>query len=436
MREPEFPSAAPARSRALPWWTRPSAVSLLFVLPMLLVVFWAGSSELGGLAVRTRNYLSAPYLALCVGLVVFSAVGAALGEGLQQRTVLQSNDEHLARAAVCLGVVVLAAYVFWFRSLILDPSALLRLLTGALRPERDEIGRVVGITSLVNFAPPFFSLAGYLVFVRKARGGVLKALMVVLLLFTFFRAYVWPERLAAAEALIPLVLALLLAMPTPTAEQPVRRLLYGLGPYAALPAVFLFFAVAEYFRSWPYYQDRMAFWEFALGRFVSYYYTALNNGAGMLATTEWPSGKFENVLDWLHAFPLGIGSWFADAVGATTETGDLFLQRYGDPEFNSASSFLGVTLDLGVAGAILYFALTAFCGGILYSRYLRGDTLALMLYPSVLLALFESFRYAYWGTSRAFVWLLGTVLVLAALWAWGALGAARSTHDAARRFAS
>jgi oligosaccharide repeat unit polymerase len=412
-------------------------VNLLFVLPMLLVVFWAGSSELGGLAVRTRNYLSAPYMALCLGLVIFSAMGAALGEGLQQRTLLRSGDEHLVRAAVCLGVVVLAAYVFWYRSLILDPSVMLRILTGALKPERDEIGRVAGITSLVNFAPPFFSLAGYLVFVRKVRGGGLRSLMVVLLLFTLFRAYIWSERLAAAEALIPLALALLLASAQPRPQQPVRRLLYGLGPYAALPAVFLFFAVAEYFRSWPFYQDRLAFWEFALGRFVSYYYTALNNGAGILATaTEWPTGKFENVLNWLHAFPLGIGAWFTETVGGSQATGDLFLQRYGDPEFNSASSFLGVTLDLGVAGAILYFALSAFCGGILYSRYVRGDTLALMLYPSVLVALLENFRYCYWGTSRAFVWLLGAVLVVAALWAWGALGAARSTPDAVRRLAS
>lgn len=435
MRKPELPGASAAGPRALPWWTRPSTASLLFVLPMLLVVFWAGSSDLDGLAVRTRNYLTTPYMALCLGLLIVSVVGAALGEGLHQRTVLQSCDEHLVRAAVCLGIVALAAYVFWFRSL-LDPGVMLRILTGAFKPEREEIGSLAGITSLVNLAPPFFSLAGYLVFVRKARGGALRALMVVLLLFTFFRAYVWSERLAAAEALIPLVLALLLAMRRPTAGQPVRRMLYRLGPYAALPAVFLFFAAAEYFRSWPYYQDRMAFWEFAVGRFVSYYYTALNNGAGMLATTPWPSGKFETVLDWLHAFPLGIGHWFAAAVGATGDSGDLFLQRYGDPEFNSASSFLGVTLDLGVAGAILYFALSAFLGGILYSRYLRGDTLAVMLYPSVLVALFESLRYCYWGTSRAFVWFLGAVVVLAALWAWGAVGAARSSHDAVRRLAS
>lgn len=436
MQEPESRSAVPAGSRTLPWWTRPSALNLLFVLPMLLAVFWAGGSDLSGLALRTRSYLSTPYIVLCFGLVLVSAMGAWLGENLQQRAVLRCSDEQLVRAANCVGVVVLATYVFWYRSLILDPLLLMRVLTGAVQPERDEIGTVVGVTSLVNLAPLFFSLTGYLVFVRKARDATLKALAIVLLLFTFFRAYVWTERLAVPEALIPLTLALLLGLPAPKPDQPVRRLLYRLGPYAALPGVFVFFAVAEYFRSWPFYQDRMAFWDFAIGRFVSYYYTALNNGAGMLATMDWPTGKFEHVLTWLHSFPLGVGAWFANTVGAVESSDNLFLQRYADLEFNSPSSFASVTLDLGVTGSILYFALSMFCGGVLYARYVRGDLVALLLYPSVLVTVFESFRYCYWGTSRVFVWLLGAVVVLAVLWACGAFGAARSTHHAARSPAS
>lgn len=436
MQEPDPRNTVPAGSSALPWWTRPSGLNLLFVLPVLLAVFWAGGSDLSGLALRSRSFLSAPYVALCLGLVLISAMGAWLGENLQPRAVLHCPDEHLVRAVDCVGVLVLATYVFWYRSLILDPPMLLRVLTGAVQPERDEIGRVVGVTSLVNLAPLFFSLAGYLLFVRKARDGALKALTVVLLLFTFFRAYVWTERLAVPEALIPLTLALLLGLPAPKPEQPVRRLLCRLGPYAALPGVFLFFAVAEYFRSWPFYQDRMAFWDFALGRFVSYYYTALNNGAGMLATMEWPTGKFEHVLTWLHTFPLGVGAWFANTVGAIDSTDNIFLERYADLEFNSPSSFASVTLDLGVAGAIAYFALSMFCSGILYSRYRRGDLVALLLYPSVLVTIFESFRYCYWGTSRVFVWLLGAVVVLAVLWACGAFGSARSTHHAARTPAS
>lgn len=432
MRAPDLRSAYPAVARGLPWWTRPSALNLLFVLPMLLAVFWAGDIDLSGLELRSRNYLTASYVALCLALVLVSAMGAWLGESLQQRTVLQSPDEHLGRAAKWVGVVVLATYVFWYRSLVLDPPVLLSVLTGQAKPDRDEIGRVVGITSLVNLAPLFFSLTGYLVFVRRTRDGALKALTVVLLLFTFFRAYIWSERLAVAEALIPLTLALLLGLPTPTPKQPVRRWLLRLGPYAALPGVFLFFAVAEFFRSWPFYQDRFTFWDFALGRFVSYYHTSLNNGAGVMATTDWPTGKFEYVLLWLHSFPLGIGSRFSEAVGLTDFASYVFLHRYGDPEFTTPSAFASVTVDLGVAGALLYFFLSMFCGGILYSRYVRGDPLALMLYPSVLVALFESFRYCYWGTSRAFVWLAGTVLVLAVLWAFGAIGTGRPAHRAAR----
>lgn len=428
MTQPDRFCNGPVLPRELPWWTRPSALNLLFVLPVLLVVIWAGASGLGGLQVRSRNYLSAPYIALYVGLVLVSAVGAWLGENVRQRALLQSPVQHLVRAAISVGVIVLATYLFWYRSLIFDPALLMSILTGGEKPERTEIGTVVGITSLVNLAPVFFSLAGYLLFVCRTRDRTLLVLTIVLVLFTFFRAYIWSERLAVMEAVIPLALALL-GYATPKPHQPVRTLFWRLGPYAALPVVFLFFAMAEFFRSWIYYEDRMGFWEFAFDRFVSYYYTSFNNGAGMLATADWPTGTFEGVLRWLHAFPLGIGQWFSDTVGLHYVSA-VFLQRYGDPEFNTGSSFAAVTLDLGVAGAILYFFLSMFCAGLLYSRYLKRDLLSVMLFPSVLVALFEGLRYLYWGESRAFVWLLGTLVVLVVLWICGSIGAAIPSSNA------
>lgn len=429
MEKPNRSGSGPVFARELPWWTRPSALNLLFVLPVVLVVIWAGAS---GLEVRSRNYLSAPYIALYVGLILVSAGGAWLGENVRQRALLQSPVQHLVRAAIWVGVLVLATYLFWYRSLIFDPPLLMSVLMGGQKPERADIGTVTGITSLVNLAPLFFSLAGYVLFVRGTRNRTLAALTIVLLLFTFFRAYIWSERLAVGEALIPLALVLL-GNASPKPHQRVRRLIWSLGPYAALPALFLFFAVAELFRSWSFYADRMAFWDFAFGRFVTYYYTSLNNGAGLLATTaDWPNWRFEQVLSWLHTFPLGIGPWFSETVGRHTDAGEVFLQRYGDPEFNTDSSFAGVTLDLGVAGAMLYFFLSMFCAGILYSRYRQSDTLSVMLFPSVLIALFESLRYLYWGTSRAFVWVLGTLVVLAVLWICGSIAAARPSSNAHR----
>ena len=420
-------------SRELPWWTRGSALNLLFVFPMLLVVFWAGDSDLSGLTVRSRSFLTAWFIALCLGLVLISAMGAWLGENVRPRVVLQIPDEQLIRVTHGLGLVALATYVFWYRSLIFNPPLMLGVLTGAVIPDRNEIGTVVGITSLVNLQPLFFSLAGYVLFVRKRKNRALKALTAVLLLATLFRAYVWSERLAVAEAVVTLALALLLAMPAARPDQRVRSLIVRLGPYAALPGVFLFFALAEFFRSWSFYQDRLSFWDFALGRFVSYYYTSLNNGAGLLATMDWPTWKFENVLSWLHTFPMGIGPLFSEVVDMTEYPNQIFLQRYADPEFSTSSSFAGVTMDLGVTGAILYYFVSMFCGGILYARFVKGDLLGVMLYPSVLIALFESFRYCYWGTSRAFVWFAGSMLVLAVLWACGAIGAGRATPGGAAR---
>jgi oligosaccharide repeat unit polymerase len=432
MGRPDRSREGPFRERELPWWTRPSALNLLFILPIVAAVIWAGSSHLTGLQVRSPNYLSAPYIALDVGLILVSAVGAWLGENVRQRAMLQSPVQHLVRAAVSLGVLVLATYLFWFRSLFFDPALLMGVLMGNEKPDRTDIGSVTGITSLVNMAPVFFCLAGYVLFVRRTRSRTLATLTTVLLLFTLFRAYIWSERLAVLEAAIPLALALV-GHVSSKPHQRARRVLWLFGPYAALPAVFLFFALSEFFRSWPFYRDRMGFWEFAFGRFISYYYTSLNNGAGMLTTTaDWPTGTFEEVLRWLHSFPLGIGAWFSRTVGLHTNVLSAFLQRYGDPEFNTGSSFASVTLDLGVAGAMLYFFLSMFCAGMLYSRYRRGDLLSVMLYPSVLVALFEGLRYPYWGYSRAFVWLLGALIVLGVLWACGAVGTATPSSSAHR----
>ena len=410
-----------APARELPWWTRPSALNLLFVLPLLLVVVWVGGSD--DLEVKSRNYLSGAYVALFSALVVVSALGAWLGENVRQQAMLHSPDEHVARAAMWLGLLVLATYLFWYRSLVFNPSLLLSILTGAVKPERTDIGTVTGLTSLVNLAALYFSLAGYLLFVRRVRSRKLAALTIVLLLFTFFRAYIWSERLAVADATIPLAVALV-GSGNPKPGQRVRKFFWRLGPYAALPPLFLFFAFAEYFRSWAYFADRMEFWSFAIGRFVNYYYTSLNNGAGLLTTAaEWPTWTFENVLVWLHLFPFGIGPWFSELVGVQN-AGSVFLERYGDPEYNLPSSFASVTLDLGVAGAILYFFLSMFCAGLLHSRYLKNDMVGVMLFPSVLLTLLESFRYTYWSSSRAIPWLLGALLILAVLWVKGRITAA------------
>lgn len=434
------PSDAAAFPRTLPWWVRPSALSLLFMLPMLIVVLGFGMTDDSVPAGRTGTYLSWQFAALCVALTLAGAAGAWLGETLRQHTAVRCEDVDLLRAALVVGVLVLATYCFWFRALLFDPAVLVAILTGGDKPAREDIGTVTGITSLVNLAPLYFCLAGYLLFVRKSRSRVLLTLTGVLFAFTLFRTYIWTERLATMEAMVPLVLAMLGSGP-PARTNAIGRLAWRLGPYAALPLVFAFFAVSEYFRSWPWYQDRMTFWAFSLDRFAAYYYTSLNNGAGTLATAaDWPSGTYQSVLQWLHRFPLGIGDRFSQAVGLVeydTAWGPNpardFLLRLGDPEFNTQSGFGAVALDLGVAGALLYFFVSMFCSGVLYTRYARGDAVALMLFPSVLVALFECFRYPYWGTSRAFVWLLGALAVLAVMWISGAVRTARPPHEAIGR---
>ena len=318
MRKPDRFRSGPVLARELPWWTRPSAAQPAVRLAHCACSDLGRGSDLSGLEVRSRNYLSAPYIALYVGLVLVSAVGAWLGENVRQRALLQSPVQHLVRAAIWVGVLVLATYLFWYRSLMFDPALLISVLMGGEKPERTDIGTVTGITSLVNLAPVFFCLAGYLLFVRRTRDRTLVALTIVLLLFTFFRAYIWSERLAVAEAVIPLALALL---GNASAEAASARAQIVMAPRTLCCAASRI----------PVLRPGGILPELVL----------LRGPHGVLGFRVRPvrelllhvpqqwcrhAGDHRGLADmdvragaaWLHSFPLGIGPWFSETVGLHT----------------------------------------------------------------------------------------------------------------------
>ena len=120
--------------------------------------------------------------------------------------------------------------------------------------------------------------------------------------------------------------------------KPALRLLSSLGPFAALPLLIIYFGIAESVRSWTSstYHQKLGFWQFVIGRSTSYYYPSLNNGAGVLATTQWPTYKFEVTLAWLHKAPL-IGHLFSALVNLRSYALERFLGNFGDEEFNNPS---------------------------------------------------------------------------------------------------
>jgi hypothetical protein len=318
-----------------------------------------------------------------------------------------------------VGAIGLLALTIWFRDFVFNPGLLWHVLSGSSKPGREEIEMTTGITSLANFVPVYFAIYAFQLRGRESRLPWYMHLMcAVLVVFTLFRVYVWSERLALIEAMIPFVFVA--GAKAWSSRHRVMRAVAFLGPFVAIPVLVGYFGIAEYARSWASgAYSQLDFWDFAVGRFASYYYTSLNNGAGLLATTEWPTYKFDSVLAWLHRAPLSVGQVFGSMTNVTAIglEHDAFLKRFGDVEFNSPSGLYSVVGDIGLPLAFIYFALCGAASGFLFVRYQQGHLLGVVLYPMFFISYLEIFRYPYLGQSRAFTPTVGFIVVLLIVYA-------------------
>lgn len=413
MEDTDTPSSGTTSRPTMPWWTSPAGITMGFLLPVLFLIAYVGESNLPGITIRGVRFLSIGYIALGAMLLAVIALAGWIGQHMHLRSaaVAEVGDWDFA-GCVAAGIAVVA-YVFWFRDFFLNPMLLVHTLQGTYRPDRSNIELTPGFTSLANVAPAFFSIYAYrLAFPGPRITRAAHVFCAVLIPLTLFRVYAWSERLALIEAVVPFALAGG-AVAFRSRRPFVRTLIWG-GPFVALPALVLYFGIAEYVRSWtsPTYSGKLGFWDFAIGRMASYYYTSLNNGAGYLATVNWPTFKFEHTLFWLHRAPFSIGPQFSSWVDLTHFWTEPFLAKYGDPEFNNPSGIYGVIGDLGLPLGIAYFAVLAAAGGLLFRAYCAGRLIGAALYPIFFLSFLEVFRYAYFGSPRAFTWILGVMLVI------------------------
>jgi hypothetical protein len=401
--------------RPLPWWTGPTGLTLGLLLPLLFLIAYAGSADFPGLTARGIPFLSAGYVLLGGGVLLAIGLSGWIGAqiALPGERGADAEGYRWDRAATVVGSIALMAYLVFFKDFVLSPVLLLKTLSGAYRPDRTNLELTVGVTSLENFAPVFFSIYAFRTLYQGTRvRASLHVLCAVLLLLTALRVYAWSERLALIEAAVPFGLSG--AARLGAAGRRARRVT-GAGPILALPAFVLYFGAAEYVRSWTSatYHGRSGFWEFAIGRLASYYYTSLNNGAGLLATARWPTFHFEYTLWWLHKAPV-LGPVFSSYVGLQVEETGLFLQKYGDLEFNNPSGIYSVIFDIGLPLGIAYFGLQGAVGGLLFRAFRAGSYIGALGYPLLYLSMLEIFRYPYLGAPRGFTWAVGIAVAIVA----------------------
>lgn len=400
------PVVHPARAYPI-WWLDPGKLILRFMLPIYLFValvvpaFWP---EL--IVLRARAYMDTEYVLLGALALVLMGLAAHLGSMLrvgepEASSVPREVDE---RFLVTIGTLAALAYVIWFWPAI---------TSGKFDLEREELNQTPGVTSFTQLGLTYVVCYLYVTLRSKQKlSFYAHALFRALLLLAVARVYLWSERLALIELAVPCA-ALILRYHHPHRRGVQRAFTVARrgGPLLAIPLLLAFFTATEVVRSWTYQSFKQtSLLDYMISRVTTYYYTALNNGAGMLETTPYPSYEMVFIGEWIYRLPFGIGAFFWENLGHAELPHYQFLERFGDIEFNNMSGIYPVMFDVGIAGGLAYFALVGLAMGVLYRLFLTERPIGLLLLPSVVVACSEVLRVLYLNNTRCFLVVVGALI--------------------------
>ena len=409
------PLAAGQSSRDVVWWIHPAKLLCFFIIPLYGLVFLA--PELLGhqaLQLLFRFYLDWNYFLLGLLFLIVLTLGAAVGSLIVPRKERAQVPSPPIREGYLefLALATIGAYALWFKGFILNPALIVGALAGqGLWGGREANATIPGVTTLTQLGIAYVVFYCDRVWRVRDISTARRFHWYFYLIFACaaFRVYAWAERLALVEIAVPVVVLFFMHRYRPSRYS--MRTLVALGPFAGVLLLIGYFAATEFFRSWftHYQYQREDFWTFILTRILSYYYTALNNGAGMLQVLDWPTYKFEHLLRWLYRFPALVGPIYR----FTFDVEDFdtpFLRHYADPEFNNPSGIFPVFLDAGIAGALLIAVLWGALIGYFFRGCKTGRGIGRFLYPIGFVSLLEVMRVLYLGDPRAFPAVLCVVV--------------------------
>jgi hypothetical protein len=394
------------------WWINPSQLFLVFIIPLYTLVFLMPTlvGE-GAVVLRFRLFFTGEYYFLGLAFLLLATIWAGLIAKLN--VGYPRSAPHTFRVTRVyldiLAILTVTAYCILFYPLALNPTVLLNVLTGvpgAVSHAKWIASGNPGVTSLIQLGVAYVILYLHERWVnRRPLPPRYTLYCLAILALALFRAVVRAERLALIEVLLPMVVMFVTFRLGGASK--LIRLVTSLAPFVGVVGLVIFFGATEFLRSWgAYYQyHSRGFVEFVVTRITTYYFTALNNGAGLLAMLDWPTWQFEYLLLWLHRFPFGVGSVsraFVDYRGSP-----LFLERYADPEFNNTSGIFPVFFDLGLPGGLVYAAVWGALMGYTYRGFILKRGFGSLFFPAAFVSMLEVMRILYLADPRMLPVMLG-----------------------------
>jgi hypothetical protein len=378
------------------WWINPAKIIFFFIVPVyvLIFLFKARSPYID----KTFNFFSLEIF--FQGLILLCLLG--LTSGIFSKVSLNKNYDIKVSFIFLdfIAIVTIIAYILWFGKLIQNPDLIINIISGNsmyASGARMYIKTIPGITTLSQFGVVYVTLYRYF---ANYKNIVLKKhykyFYWIILTLTLFRSIVWSERLALIEILIPIIL---LSKFNLKVYKKIRVILF-LGPYMGVFFLYLYFGIFEYFRSWASYYKFIYndYWGFIFDRISNYYLTALNNGAGVIKIFNNNTLDFQYTFAWVYKFPL-FGEILKDYIGVNS-TLNLFLDKYGNREFNNLAGIFALYHDFGFLGASIVMVLLGITIGLLYNLYRGNSLIGVLLYPTFFIFILEILRIFYIGEPR------------------------------------
>jgi oligosaccharide repeat unit polymerase len=269
-----------------------------------------------------------------------------------------------------------------------------------------------GVTTLTQVGIAFVTVAVIVYTDRPSRR--LRRRVIAILICALLRTMLNSERLALLELVVPAISVL--AMQWRAHRRPSVRRVVRFAPFIFVPTLIIGFGLAEYSRSWVYYSaqpNQESFIEFTINRFTGYYTTSYNNGQLNLTYGDYPNRIPNKTLEALWRAPVISELKVYETLNGRDDDVHFneVLRQHGNPEFNNSGGLAMPFLDYGTTGGLIFFALAGSAAGFLYRRFCRGDMVALLLYPVVVVGLFEVPRYLYWTTGRVIPAVLAVLVV-------------------------
>lgn len=267
---------------------------------------------------------------------------------------------------------------------------------------------IPGLTTLTQLMPLSLSC---LTFSYRVYNKNRRVMIMILagIAISIYRSQINHERLTLIEVLISVGIVILL---TSNRELKISfRSLYVTGTMC----LYSLFSVGEYFRSWQFYKYRVNqnFFQFSFDRLLSYYSTAINNGAIYLEHRSEITSIPLYTLNWLWNFPF-LGNFFESLLrkrDTYSTIRQMLISSMSTDEFNNISPYLQIPAEITYLGSFIIFAFLMFMISRLYLEIGSSTSWQIPLYSVLVVGLLELPRVFWFGSGRSFPMILAVTIL-------------------------